>query len=381
MSQANVRILVAEDSPMVRHHIVTLLKLEGWEVIEAVNGEEAVHKAFAEQPDLIICDILLPKLSGLEVLGRIRKSESLSTVPFILLSAQTEREEIRRGMEYGADDYLPKPFTSEELLGAVQRLLKRAELVRKSIEAKLQQLREVMFYALPHEFRTAVSGIRGYADLLIQGLGNGEPMSYEELRDIGVAIRTAASRLNRLVENFIIYAQLQSVAEDEEVLYQMRQKVTDPAREVVGDVALSLAVQYQREEDLDLVLNHDVPVAIEYHHWHKILYEVIDNALKFSPPGSRLRIRDAVEDNDYVVIVQDQGRGMTPEQREQIAPYVQFGRQQYEQQGMGLGLAIALLLVEFHHGVLAFSDTPNGGTTVRVAMPIAPRLDREKNNA
>ncbi len=381
MSQKSVRILVAEDSPVVRHHIVTLLKLEGWEVAEAVDGEEALRKAFAEPPDLIISDLLLPRLTGLEVLDRIRKSESLSTVPFILLSAHTEWEDIRRGMEYGADDYLPKPFTSGELLGAVRRLLRRAELVCRSIEEKLQQLREVMFYALPHEFRTAISGVQGYTDLLIQKLDNGEPISYGELREIGETIRTAASRLNRLVENFIIYAQLRAVANDEEVLYQMRQKVTSPAREVVGDVALSLAVQYEREEDLDLVLNHDVPVAIEYHHWHKILYEVVDNAFKFSSPGNRLRIRDTVEGNDYVVIVQDQGRGMTPEQREHIAPYVQFGRKQYEQQGMGLGLAIALLLMEFHHGMLAFSDTPNGGTTVRIVIPTSPVLRNEQSEA
>ncbi len=374
MAEEKAKILVAENSPLVRHHITSLLQLEGFHTIEASDGEEAFAKAMEQRPDLIIAEILLPRLSGLELLDKIRKSEALATIPFILLSAQSTREAIRRGMEKGADDYIPKPFTTAELLKAVHRLLHRIALVQSSIEHKLQQLREVMFYALPHEFRTAVSGIRGYADLLIQGLGNGDPLPHEELREIGIAIQETAMRLNRLVENFIIYGQLQSVAEDEAVKHQMRQKVTNPATEVVHDVALSLAQQYHRESDLHLSLTHPVPIAIEYQHWHKIIYEIVDNALKFSSPGAAIAIRDRIDKQDYIVAVQDHGRGMSEAQRAQIAPYVQFGRKQYEQQGMGLGLAISLLLIEFHRGALQFDDTPGGGTTVTITMPIATEL-------
>ncbi len=377
METPKPKILIVDDLPVVRMNVSLLLRLEGYEVIEAQDGEEGLQKALSERPDLIIADVAMPKRSGLELLKAIRQTQTLSTVPVILLSAHSEREDIRRGMEMGADDYITKPFKNYELVRAVNRLLERHRQFQRQVEEKLEYIRDVVFYALPHEFRTAINGIKGYAKMITQVSGQEVVFKCDEIQEIGTEILHASQRLERLMENLLTYAQLRAVEQDEALQQQMRQEVTSCAQEVVVNAAVMVARRYERESDLQLSLSHTVPIAIGYQHWQKILVEILDNAFKFSSPGSIVEVTDVVDREYYGVVIRDHGEGMTVEQWEQIGAFVQFGRKEREQQGLGLGLAIALLLLDFHRGRLEVGDTPNGGTTVRVWIPIVEEKERE----
>ncbi len=376
METPKPKILIVDDLPVVRMNVSLLLRLEGYEVIEAQDGEEGLQKALSERPDLIIADVAMPKRSGLELLKAIRQTQTLSTVPVILLSAHSEREDIRRGMEMGADDYITKPFKNYELVRAVNRLLERHRQFQRQVEEKLEYIRDVVFYALPHEFRTAINGIKGYAKMITQVSGQEVVFKCDEIQEIGTEILHASQRLERLMENLLTYAQLRAVEQDEALQQQMRQEVTSCAQEVVVNAAVMVARRYERESDLQLSLSHTVPIAIGYQHWQKILVEILDNAFKFSSPGSIVEVTDVVDREYYGVVIRDHGEGMTVEQWEQIGAFVQFGRKEREQQGLGLGLAIALLLLDFHRGRLEVGDTPNGGTTVRVWIPIVEEKER-----
>lgn len=118
-------ILVIEDSNEIRENTAEILELAGYKALTAENGKVGVQVALSEHPDLIICDIMMPVLDGYGVLHLLNKNESTRNIPFIFLSAKTERSDLRKGMEMGADDYITKPFEEIELLNAVEVRLKK----------------------------------------------------------------------------------------------------------------------------------------------------------------------------------------------------------------------------------------------------------------
>ncbi|NJK61158.1 MAG: EAL domain-containing protein, partial [Oscillatoriales cyanobacterium SM2_1_8] len=127
-----VSILVVEDSKVLREEVGDILRLEGYEVWEAENGRVGLELAKLRRPDVILCDVAMPEMDGFSLLQALRQHHDTESIPLIFLTAQTEKRDIRRGMELGADDYLTKPFTASELLGAVQaRLQKQARLAAR----------------------------------------------------------------------------------------------------------------------------------------------------------------------------------------------------------------------------------------------------------
>jgi DNA-binding response OmpR family regulator len=125
-----IKLLIIEDDDDVRKNIVTLLEEENYNVFSASGGREGITLAKKEIPDLIISDILMPEVDGYQVLQQLSKNKVLRTVPFIFLTAKVEREDIRKGMQLGADDYLFKPFKSEELLSAIISRLSKREVIK-----------------------------------------------------------------------------------------------------------------------------------------------------------------------------------------------------------------------------------------------------------
>lgn len=118
-------ILIIEDEPRVRQNLATMLRFEGHAVAEAADGEEGVAKARETQPDLILCDVTMPKLDGYQTLRALRTDPLTRSIPFLYLTARGTHQELREGMTLGADDYLVKPVSRETLLAAVETRLQR----------------------------------------------------------------------------------------------------------------------------------------------------------------------------------------------------------------------------------------------------------------
>jgi DNA-binding response OmpR family regulator len=138
------KILLIEDNTEIRENMAEILTLASYEVHTAENGKEGVALAIKEKPDLILCDIMMPVLDGYGVLHMIQKNTELQYVPFIFLTAKSERNEIRKGMEMGADDYITKPFDGTELLNAIEARLRKTEQLKKSLPDNLQGVNELI---------------------------------------------------------------------------------------------------------------------------------------------------------------------------------------------------------------------------------------------
>lgn len=138
------RILLIEDNPEIRENTAEILELSNYAVDTAENGKVGVEKALQEKPDLIICDIMMPVLDGYGVLHLLSKNDQLAGIPFIFLTAKSERVDFRKGMEMGADDYITKPFTDIELLNAIDSRLKKISVLKKEYNSDPDGLQEML---------------------------------------------------------------------------------------------------------------------------------------------------------------------------------------------------------------------------------------------
>ena len=136
-------ILVIEDNEDIRENVAEILTLSDYKVLTAANGKEGIEVAQKEVPDLIICDIMMPGVDGYGVLHILHKDPATQNIPFIFLTAKSERSDFRAAMEMGADDYITKPFAGNELLNAIESRFKKNEIIRKNLSADLEGLREL----------------------------------------------------------------------------------------------------------------------------------------------------------------------------------------------------------------------------------------------
>lgn len=125
------KILLIEDDVVLRENIAELLELSNYKILTAANGKIGVEKAKKKLPDIIICDILMPELDGYSVLDILLKNNKTKFIPFIFLSAKAEKKDIRKGMNFGADDYITKPFTEEELISTLESRLAKAAILKE----------------------------------------------------------------------------------------------------------------------------------------------------------------------------------------------------------------------------------------------------------
>ncbi|MGD0259527.1 MAG: hybrid sensor histidine kinase/response regulator [Verrucomicrobiota bacterium] len=359
------RILVIDDEEWLREMVHIALGQKGFDVIEAENGAVGIEKARKELPDLILCDVNMEKVDGYLTLSALRNEPATAAIPFILMTGLADNAGMRHGMELGADDYLPKPFTIEGLYAAVEARLKKAQALRQEAEKKLADLRDNLTLMLPHELRTPLNGILAFGEILA---AEAATLPAREIAEMGQVIHDSGKRLERLVENFLIYAQIELLGADAQKIGALRQKQTQSPAKLIEGHARGQARAAKRAEDLTLDLA-DQPVPMSEGYLAKIVDELVQNAFKFSEAGKQVRVALSASPSGVVLAVTDQGRGFSTEHIIKVGAYMQFDRKIQEQQGLGLGLVIARRLTELHGGTLSIQSERGAATTVTVKLP------------
>lgn len=358
------KILVIDDEEWLREMVTMALQQKGFDVLEAGDGASGIEIARQHLPDLILCDVNMEKVDGYLTLSSLRNEPVTASIPFILMTGLADNAGMRHGMELGADDYLPKPFTLEALYAAVDARLKKVQAVRQEAEKKLADLRDNISLMLPHELRTPLNGILAFGEILASDAASLNP---QEVAEMGQGIYDSGKRLERLVENFLIYAQIELLGYDSQKIGTLQSSISRSPSEIIASSARREAEKAQRPNDVQLQLT-DVPVRISPDYLGKIVSELVSNGLKFSPAGTALPITLSDAGDSVVLKIQDFGRGFQPEHLSRIGAYMQFERKMHEQQGLGLGLAIAKRLIEVHGGSLTVQSQPGHGTTVIVKL-------------
>ncbi|MBZ0299169.1 MAG: response regulator [Anaerolineae bacterium] len=362
---ATAKILVVDDERALRQTIMTVLEYAGYAVTGASDGLAGARVAEDYQPDLIISDIVMPNLDGYGLLKNLRENPKTATIPIIFVTALSEHFAMRQVMALGADDYLVKPFQPGELLKAVQTRLQRQAILAEKHDTTLNMLRRNIIYALPHEMRTPLHLILGFAQILEM---HHEHASREEILQATGAIIKAGQRLERLIENYLAYAQMEVIAQDANEVKTLRDHVTVDVDLVIRDTAQQQAAANNRAADL-LVDTTPTTLNMAQESIVKMVTELVDNACKFSSSGTPIWVNSTIENGAYVLTVGDLGRGMTTEDTRRIGAYMQFQRAFYEQQGLGFGLAVVSRLAELHGGYIEIESAPEAGTQIHVHLP------------
>ena len=362
------KVLIIEDEEDSREMVQLILKREGYEVFEAATGFEGIEKAQAIRPDLIISDIMMPECDGYQVLNSLRQNKQTMATPFIFLTAKTDKRELRRGMELGADDYLTKPIIRKELLEAVSSRLTRQAIIQNYSESQVNELGNKITNYLPHEFLTPLSVILMSSEILIKHANSIEP---PQIQEMGQNIHNMTTRLFRQIQNFLLRSELEVLARDPDRLQQVRNNLVKSSSELLTTQAQGKARQFSRQNDLKLNLIPGAPVKMKAEHFKKLVEELIDNAFNFSPAGSLVTVTSRFNNDTtrIILVVQNEGRGMTAEQINNVGIFSQFDREKYEQQGLGLGLIIVKQLLEIYEGDLSISSEPGAKTSFRVILP------------
>ena len=359
------KILVIDDEAWLREMVQMALHQKGFDVVEAEDGASGIDMARRELPALILSDVNMEKGNGYQTLSALRSDPATAAIPFILMTGLADNAGMRHGMELGADDYLPKPFTIEVLYAAVEARLKKAEALRQEADKKLADLRDNISMMLPHELRTPLNGIMAYGEILAAEAATLPPA---EVAEMGQVIFESGKRLERLVENFLIYAQIELLGADPQKVSTLRQKRTQFPARLIEERARAQARAAQRADDLILELA-DGPMPISEDYLAKIVEELAQNAFKFSEAGSPVRVALSDSPNGMALTVTDRGRGFSTKDITKVGAYMQFDRKLQEQQGLGLGLTIARRLTELHGGTLAIQSEQGSTTTVTVKLP------------
>ncbi|MBN1246856.1 MAG: hybrid sensor histidine kinase/response regulator [Anaerolineae bacterium] len=366
------RILVVEDHDLLLYAIRDILDAEGYEVVTATDGIDALGKMGDATPDLIIADISMPRMDGYRFFEEVHAHPEWVPIPFIFLTARAEREDRLRGKAMGAEDYIVKPFDPQELVIVVNSRIGRAEAIREATETEFEDLKQQIITLLSHELRTPLTSVYGYTELALEEATGLPPGDFQQFL---VGIKRGADRLTQLVEDLLMVVRLDTGELQRE--FDLLSTVQDNLSEMIVRTAKVEAVKAATQSvQLELDVPPDLPpVLIHEFFLSDALSRVIDNAVKFSRKNERrVLIRAFAADDHVSIVVQDWGVGIPQDQIDRLFErFGQINRKEMEQQGTGLGLVIVKALSECMNGhvLIESSQREPSGTTVTIQLPVA----------
>ena len=364
------RILIVEDHESLLMIIRDMLDTEGYTVFTATDGVQALQIMEDARPDLILADIMMPRMDGYDLYRAVRARPEWVTIPFIFLTAKADREDVLKGRGLGAEDYITKPFDPQELLVAVRVRLGRARAIREAAETEFDQLKRQITTVLGHELRTPLTYVRGYTELALDDVSS---LSPDDVQEFLLGIKQGADRLHRLVNDLLLLVRLDigQVARDFHLLARVHRDLdgilectTREYEQQAADHGVTLETKV--EPDLPPVLLCDLLLV-------DALGRLVDNGIKFCRgEGKRVTVSGQAADGWVEMAVSDEGVGIPPEEIPHLFErFRQVDREQMEQQRAGLGLAIARELIHLHGGEIIVESMPGEGSTFTIRLPVA----------
>ncbi len=366
------KILIIDDEQPLREEVADWLEFEGYQVIAAENGRLGLAAAIRESPDLIVCDIAMPEMDGRAVLLEVRSDPILTDIPFIFLTASATYESIRRGMNWGADDYLTKPFRQVDLLHAIESRLRKQTEQQQIIHLQLDALKKVfqdehkqrllksqLVAMFVHDFRNPLFSILSSAELMERYDKRLDvERKHEHLQRIGKAARLLLQMLNSML----------AIAEIENGHLEYHPTEMDLVpflEEILEEFSIinSDSHRFVFESSLQKVVLADSKLL------RQIMTNLISNAVKYSPSGTAVTICLEASDTEFSIQVTDEGIGIPEKDLAHLFDAFYRADSAKVQRGTGLGLTIVQELSTLCGASVHVSSIVGEGSTFTVTFP------------
>jgi len=370
-SRTKPRILAVDDVMQNLQVVGTMLRNEGYDVMPATSGVQALERVRVRMPDLILLDLMMPEMDGLEVCKRLKADPATHQIPIIFLTASNEMEHLVKGFEAGAVDYVTKPFNGAELLARVRTHLE-LKLARERLREMNDEKSEFMGI-VAHDLRNPLGAIQGYAEMIVDE----RELSRAEIDSCASRIRETTRRMSDMVRNLLDANRI------ERGDLQVSLTAVD-----LGPLVKRLTDSYKAHaaaKHQNLLFEHDnspVVAVADPNQVFQVLENLISNAVKYSPQGKDIVIRLSCGDGMVRCQVIDHGPGLSAEDQKKL--FGKFARLSAKPTGgehaTGLGLSIVKRIVEAMNGKVWCESELGKGATFTAAFPVATASEERERN-
>ena len=357
------KVLIVEDTLAIREEIYDILVMEGYKVFQAENGLIGFEIALIEHPDLIISDILMPALNGFEMFEKLQENKKTASIPLIFLSAKAEKEDIRTGMNLGAEDYLTKPLNINDLLSAIENKINKKLIIDQNIIAKTAALSKILqnqkheldnySHLISHELK---SSLRNISDLLTWS---------QEDRD----------ETNNFQDSTINFQLMEGKIEKMDLLLVKLEQYNNITSATFKNNIVNLNTITKRvinqinNPHIKIKITNELPTLfIDGNMMEKVFEILISNAIAHvDKENGLIEIGCETTKNDYIFSIKDNGVGIHEKYHKKIFKMFEVIE---STKSLGIGLSIFKKIISHYKGQVSLKSTPNVETTFYFNLPI-----------
>jgi two-component system, sensor histidine kinase and response regulator len=351
---ANTKILIVDDEPGNIFLLEGLLAEEGFAVSSVLRGKDVFAKVKTDPPDVILMDIMMPEMTGIDVLEKLKMDPETADIPVIMVTAKSEAEDVEEALGKGAVEYIKKPINEIEMLARLRTILRlkhQEDSLKKILKSKEEFIRMVS-----HDIRAPFSSIAGFADLLLSDYELSGKLNAEQKEFLTIIIDTS----NFIVDYFNKLLNWSNLGASELLLQKESKKLS---RLIQTSTVIYQSKIKDKNQELSIILEKDFDVMVDVTYFNQIINNLLSNAVKFTPEGGKIIISAYKSGDSILLSIADTGVGIEDVTSEELfgVSFHKSTRGTKGEKGSGVGLRICKMIADAHGFGFNFHSTPKKG--------------------